>query len=406
MMKVTLINHSDSLGGASTVTFRLMQALADAGVDARMLVVDKASGSDRVTAYRPHMRARLAFIAEHLRIFMHNGMSRSTLFKISIATDGLPLSRHPLVLDADAVILNWVNQGMLALDEIGKIAAGRPVIWTMHDMWNLTGICHHAADCTKYLRSCHDCPLLGRDAGPDDLSATTFARKADLYSSSSIHFVAVSRWLAEKARFSALTRNMPLTVINNPYPVPAEQPAQSDSPREPIILMCAARLDDPVKNLPGAIEALNTLEGSGARAILAGNIRHPEILGSLRLPYETTGLVTDPATMAALYARAAVVMSASHYESFGATLLEGQAAGATPVGYVHDGRADVITDGVTGYGAGPGLRSLAEALRLAIASPISPEQLYTAAARYSYNNISAQYVQLITRMIDDFKSRS
>lgn len=35
--KVVLINHSDTLGGAAIVTFRLMQALRQQGVDARMV---------------------------------------------------------------------------------------------------------------------------------------------------------------------------------------------------------------------------------------------------------------------------------------------------------------------------------------------------------------------------------
>ena len=48
-MKVTLLNHSDTLGGASVVTFRLMQALRDEGVDAQMLVLSKTSDSESVT---------------------------------------------------------------------------------------------------------------------------------------------------------------------------------------------------------------------------------------------------------------------------------------------------------------------------------------------------------------------
>ena len=36
-MKVVLINHSDTLGGASVVTARLASALRAEGVDARML---------------------------------------------------------------------------------------------------------------------------------------------------------------------------------------------------------------------------------------------------------------------------------------------------------------------------------------------------------------------------------
>ncbi len=43
-MKVVLINHSDTRGGASVVTSRLAEALRREGVDARMLVVHREGG--------------------------------------------------------------------------------------------------------------------------------------------------------------------------------------------------------------------------------------------------------------------------------------------------------------------------------------------------------------------------
>ena len=42
-MKLVLINHSDTIGGASVVTYRLLKALQAEGVDASMLVVHKAT---------------------------------------------------------------------------------------------------------------------------------------------------------------------------------------------------------------------------------------------------------------------------------------------------------------------------------------------------------------------------
>ena len=46
-MKIVIINHSDTLGGASVVSYRLMKALRAMGVDASMLVSHKA-GNDPV----------------------------------------------------------------------------------------------------------------------------------------------------------------------------------------------------------------------------------------------------------------------------------------------------------------------------------------------------------------------
>ena len=151
-MKICIINHSDSRGGASVVSYRLMEALQALGHEASMLVAHKSGCNDAVYAVKPQWRLKAAFLAEHLRILAGNGLNRADMFKVSIATDGMPLAEHPLVRQADAVFLNWINQGMLSLDEISRIAASKTTIWTMHDMWNLTGICHHAGTCRAFTK--------------------------------------------------------------------------------------------------------------------------------------------------------------------------------------------------------------------------------------------------------------
>ena len=49
--------------------------------------------------------------------------------------------------EADVIHLHWVNQGLLSLNDIKKMTqSGKPMVWTMHDMWACTGICHHARE--------------------------------------------------------------------------------------------------------------------------------------------------------------------------------------------------------------------------------------------------------------------
>ena len=401
-MKVVLINHSDTQGGASVVTRRLCEALRAEGVDARMLVVHKNTDLPWVVQAAPEWRTKLPFLVEHLQIFTHNGFNRSDLFKASIATVGLPLASHPLVREADAVMLNWVNQGMLSLDEIGKIAAAKPTVWTMHDMWNMTGICHHAARCERYLMHCRQCHLLHAMASDNDLSARTFDRKSAMYGRSGITFVAVSSWLAERARQSALLRDQRVEVIHNAFPVEEYgRPASRTraelglSEDRKLIVFCAARIDDPIKGLPDAVAGLNELAGShggDACAVFVGDCRSPQALSELRLPYVQLGPVSDPTVIHDLMAHATAVLSTSSYESLPTTLIEGQAAGATPVGYVHDGRADIITDGVSGYAI---TDSTADALRRALEQPISAEELRKAASRFSCATIARKYLDLL-----------
>lgn len=408
-MKITLINHSDTLGGASVVTFRLLEALCRAGADARLLVGRKDSDSLRVAEASVRRRLMIPFLAEHASIFAHNGFSRDRLFKISIANAGLSLADHPWVQDADVVILNWVNQGLLSLNGIRQIALAKPTIWTMHDMWNLTGGCHHAGACNHYLTHCKNCPLLGFMGGPHDLSFRHFDAKRRLYDSAPMTFVAVSSWLLECAERSALLRGRDIRLIHNPFPVdqlsraPKYTRAELGLPEgKPVILMSAARLDDPVKDLPLAIAGLNELAagGSEALALMVGTVKNPDALSSLKMPFIATGPIYDKLRLQALTSHCSAVLSTSTFESFGATLLEGQAAGATPVGFTHDGRTDIITDGVTGYAIESRTpEAVANALKRAIESPIPRAELLAAANRYSADTVADRYLTLCEHLI-------
>ena len=184
MKRITIINHSDTKGGASVVSYRLMKALCNLGVDARMVVLDKQTANPRVDTVGSRAAVRAAFMAEHADIYLRNGFDRSTLFKISTGRFGVPVEKHPWVLDDDAVILNWVNQGMMSLDSVARLCARDiPVAWTMHDMWNMTGVCHHAGTCTRYMagQHCGNCPLIDGGKRRNDLSSAVENRKKKLY---------------------------------------------------------------------------------------------------------------------------------------------------------------------------------------------------------------------------------
>ncbi len=406
-MKVVLINHSDTRGGASVVTFRLMQALRQAGVDARMLVEHKATASPYVEVAGSTRRAKATFIAEHAEIFLRNGMSRGNLFKASIATCGLPLHRHPLVREADVVVLNWINQGMLSLDCIAKIRA--PVIWTMHDMWPMTGVCHHTDGCNRYMRSCGHCHLLHGGTASNDLSARTWRRKRTLYNKKPIHFVAVSSWLAEQCARSALLCDRPVSIIPNAFPVeeftgvPAYSRTELGLPEgRRLIVMGAARLDDPIKGLPLAIEALNAVADRipDAAAVFFGAIRDSDALRGLRMPYVHSGPVTDRERLQSIYAHSRCVLSSSHYETLPGTLIEGMAAGCIPVAFDHGGQRDIITHSATGYLARyPDTADLAAGIEFALTAGIPATTLAAdVEARFSAQTIAGRYIDLFNQL--------
>ena len=356
--KVIFLSHSDLRGGAAIVTYRLMMAMRDLGVDARMLVCEKLSDSPYVDYCAPKWRIQYSFLKERLEVFAKNGFDRATLFKVDPATEGLPVWRHPWVKDADAILLGWVNQGMVSLKGVERLSEmGKPMVWTMHDMWNMTGICRHAGDCKGYLNECGDCPFLGKMRGRNDMSSKTWKRKKMLYARAVIRFVAVSSWLAGKAADSALLRDRMVEVIPNPFPIHEGASGRRErKPGDPVrIIFGAARLDDPIKGLPVLKMALRKLkdhhpeEAAGMELVTFGTFKNPESGKGFAIPHSHLGILSGEDAIRKAYEECDIVVSSSDFETLPGTLIEGQAYGCIPVAFDHGGQRDIIDHRQTGW---------------------------------------------------------
>ena len=413
-LTVAFLCRSDSLGGAAVVTKRLVEALRANGTDARLVVVDKRSDDEYVhLATTSTLHRALPFYGERLEIALHNGFSRENLFKGSTASAGIDLSSHPDIVAADVVVLSWVNQGMVSLDGIRKFAQmGKPIVWIMHDMWNITGFCHHSLDCDNYTRQCGSCKFLKGD-NPKDLSQRKWLKKNTLYNDVPITFVAVSNWLAECARRSSLLGDKDVRVIPNAFPIDSfattpSMPLDGIPSDKRIITMGAARLDDPIKGLDMAVSALNIVADNHSEiaadtlAVFFGALRDESILQQLRFPYMWLGMINDSATVRQLYAHASVVISSSLFETLPGTLIEGQAAGALAVSFDRGGQADIIAHKQNGYLARFGdTDDFANGIVWALQNPADRAFLHEQVrSRFAANAVAQQFESLFRELLN------
>ena len=470
-MKVVIINKSENNGGAAVVSRRLVEALRQEGVDAQMLVVESAecqvpSAEDQVTGkevtvcqFESKWLIKYKFLLERLKIFIANGFNRETLFKIDTGSDGLPLWKHPLVKEADAVLINWVNQGMLSLKGFRKILEmGKPVIWTMHDMWEMTGICHHAGCCSHFEKECGNCPLLGKKGSPTDLSHKIWQRKKNIYTDSALMkkaaFVAVSSWLEGKAGQSSLLRDQKVEVIPNAFRVPGAECQVSsvesqvsrarcrvpmdggdsyerrdistsdlrtgkEGKRKIRILFGAARLDDPIKGLDTLKEMARILKqdypdiAADMEIAMFGRIKNKEVLNDFALPLVQLGVLKGEEAVRAAYETSDILVSASSYETLPGTLVEAQAYGCIPVSFNQGGQRDIVEHLSTGYIAdyddNPANRALNLVLGIVWAtSRIKDEDIRLSILsrmrknveeKFSYSRVAQRYIELINNLM-------
>ena len=267
-MRILIVNTSEKNGGAAVAANRLMEALNSNGEDAKMLVRDKQTDDKRVVALRCSRLHWWQFLWERWCIFLHLHFSRQRLFELDIANTGTDITTLPEFKAADIIHLSWINQAMLSLADIKQIVnSGKPVVWTMHDIWPATAICHYARGCKQFYTACHHCPLLPRGGGNNDLSARVWRKKVAILQDKSILFVACSKWLEGQAKQSALLKNQIVTSIPNPIDTRIFCKQDKKQARrafglpenKQLILFVSQRVTDERKGVNYFIEALQQL---------------------------------------------------------------------------------------------------------------------------------------------------
>lgn len=416
IMRVLIVNTSENTGGAAVATNRLKDALNANGVQAKMLVRDRLSADPMVETIKKGWRTEWNRLWERWCVFWHLRFQRPNLFAVDLANAGMDITKLDAFQQADIIHLSWINQGMLSLNSIRKVLqSGKPIVWSMHDMWQLTGICHYAYTCNRYTESCGKCSFLGSE-NADDVSHRVFMKKLEVYSHAPIHFVAVSNWLADIARSSRLMKGHAVTTIPNVLSlqkfIPCDKATSRTDlgiPNVKVIAFGAARIDAEIKGLRYLIAALRHLvdtqrvKKDEVCLVLFGGAKSTALLDDIPVVYKWLGKVSGEDNLSKIYSAADVVVSSSMYETFGQTLIEALACGCVPVSFNNSGQRDIILHKQNGYLAQYGsAEDLAEGIVWAMNNPISCGELRNSVVtRYSESVVAQQYIELYNSILAD-----
>lgn len=362
-MKVLIVNTSELTGGAAVAANRLMNALNNHGVKARMLVRDKQTDDICVVGLKSSLAKRWHFLWERLVIFTHLHFKRDHLFEVDIANSGTDITKLREFQEADVIHLHWINQGMLSLSGIRKILrSGKPVVWTMHDIWPATAICHLTLGCCAFRQSCHHCKYLPSKGSSNDLSAKIWRRKRQMLNEGNITFVACSKWLESEAKSSALLQGQTIMSIPNAIETRIFSPGDNEKARteeglptdKQLILFVCQRVTNPNKGMSYLIEACQKLavqrpemkEQTGV-IILGGHAE--EVAGQLPFATYPLGYVSDQQRMARIYRAADVFVLPSLSENLPNTIMEAMACGVPCIGFRVGGIPEEIDHQKNGY---------------------------------------------------------
>ena len=405
-MKVLIVNTSERTGGAAVAANRLMKALNNNGVKAKMLVRDKESEALTVVGLPKSPMLHWHFLWERFVIFSKLHFSKNHLFEIDIANTGSDITRLREFQEADIIHLHWINQGMLSLKGIRKILqSGKPVVWTMHDIWPATGICHLTLGCRYFGSQCANCKYLPGGGSCNDLAAKTWQKKHQVLADGSIYFVACSRWLESEAKASALLQGQKIANIPNPIDTHIYKKGNKQEARQrlglpqdkKLILFASQRVTNENKGMSYLIDACRLLGDQYEVVILGGHAE--EVVDQLPMTAHPLGYVNDEQRIVDVYNAADVFVLPSLSENLPNTIMEAMACGVPCVAFKVGGIPEEIDHLKNGYvaayrDAADLAKGIAWVLQEADYASLSQQAVHKVMQCYSQQSVAAKYLDV------------
>ena len=362
-MRVLIVNTSEKTGGAALAANRLKDALNNNGVKTKMLVRDKESNNITIVALPKSPARKWHFLWERWCIFWHLRFKKQHLWELDSACCGTDITSLPEFKEADIIHLSWINQGMLSLKNIKKILeSGKPVVWTMHDIWPATSICHLTLGCEQFKTECKHCKYLPGEGSENDFSTKVWNKKKAILNQHNISFVACSHWLESEAKQSSLLTGQRFSCIPNPIDTHVFRQKNKQEARlslslptnKRLILFVSQRVTNVNKGMNYLIEAINKLaiakpemqQNTGV-VILGGHAE--EVADKFSLPVFPMGYVSDAKKIVNIYNASDLFVLPSLSENLPNTIMEAMACGVPCIGFNVGGIPEEIDHKVNGY---------------------------------------------------------
>ena len=352
------------------------------------------------------------------RIVQRFDRSGVTVSRLDKAAAGKAVSKYLAKQNPSLINLHNIHE-QLNFDILQQIPRSIPIVWTLHDMWPLTGYCCYSFDCDKYLHACQgECPQAGKWGTVLRQQDREWQKRQSFFDKNQhrITFVAPSQWLVNcaEARFNGNIR-----VEHIPYGLDLAEfkplAEKNDlrrilglSDKSAMVLVCAASLEDERKGTRLLVEALSHVEKQKEITVVAvGKKWSADWLPS---SWVYPGVIRDTQLMNLYYNAADVFVLPSLADNLPNTLVESTAAGTPCVTFDVGGCAEVVRDGKTGFVAQLGsTESLAECiLRVLNLTANEAEKMrqrcrLVAEEEYSQELQAKRYLKLFDEMMEKKK---
>ncbi len=357
-MRVLHVTLTASRGGAGIAVRRICEAQSSVGLSRELVVSGYGGIEDQFVNHvvnEKHRRLRSKAESALLAVLrLRDGNFRSLGVVPSGDLPRLVKSLHP-----DLVNLHWIGGGLLASWQIPRL--GAPTVWTLHDLWPISGALHYPVEGWQFLND-ESKAFFASQTSRRSRALDRMLRMIKLASSRNVTYVATSTWV------SAQLVNLGLEVSNRvrtiPVPVPTHvfQPLDKDHARggmgighdRPHVgFIQAARGGSPIKGSHLLPEIMSKVwqEAADVQLVMVGGQTEPsEGSGAFANDAKVWSMptITSESGLVAFYNAMDLIIVPSLLDAFNQVAAEAIACGTPVIAFDNTGPASVVVPNVGG----------------------------------------------------------
>jgi glycosyltransferase involved in cell wall biosynthesis len=353
-MRILHVHGRDYPHVGGTVSMcRLHRGLQTAGIDSRILCKQKTHEASAQIPSSPRLERLLGQVTLRLGF---NDIHCVSSFKVR---------NTQAYLETNIINFHGIHGGFFSYLALPSLAANKPAVFTVRDMWPYTGHCAVSYDCERWKIGCGACPYPEAPPSlPSRRDTTRFEWKLKNWvcSRSPLTIVTLSSRMTEQAKQSMLQR-FPIYHIPNGVDTEAYQPLDPKlcrsmlgiPPGKHVLMFGAGNLSRRHKGGDLLVKALHSLPPSlkpDIVLLLLGEAGEA-IAEAVDLQVLPLGYVGGYRFKSMAYSAADLFVLPTRGEGLPNVLLESMACGTPMVSFDVGGVPDLVRPDITGHLAQP-----------------------------------------------------
>lgn len=404
---ILIMNRQDRKGGAAKIGHGLFRQLHHKGYNTHLLVQKKSSSPDdkEISIILPEKKTEQTYLLNFQRESGWLDVFHYSSFKIK---------NRKIFKDADIVHLHNLHKWYFSIMALPEICHLKPVIWTLHDMFAITGHCNQSFECEKWEYGCGQCPNLQIESKiQKDATHFLWRLKKTIYKQSDFVIVTPSRWLKNQLGKSILKEKYIEHIPNGVD--------------ETVFINHPKHLSRKKLNLPIDKNILLYISHGGLKQYLKGGHLIEEISGKLNIRdtlvisignpisdsqnTRTLPYIEDEKVLSLYYSAADLMIYPTLADNFPLVVLESLSCGTPVISFDTGGIPEIITHQKTGYiGKYKKISDLVQGIAFFLRDPVllhraGIEARQSVMKKFTQEKMISEYLKIYHHVWDNFSRK-